>query len=104
MFVQGSHAFAMFLAHALRECALFRNTTYILTHVYVIFLLESSACVAGFVYTEWGQSTKDTVSSIAITAHTHTITHLHVHTRAAQTHTHKDTVNSVTITAHTHTQ
>ena len=28
MFVQGSHAFAMFLAHALRECALFRNTTY----------------------------------------------------------------------------
>ena len=35
MFVQGSHAFAMFLAHALRECALFRNTTYILTRVYV---------------------------------------------------------------------
>ena len=22
------HAFAMFLAHALRECAIFRNTTY----------------------------------------------------------------------------
>ena len=25
MFVQGSHAFAMFLTHALRECALFRS-------------------------------------------------------------------------------
>ena len=67
MFVQGSHAFAMFLAHALRECALFRNTTYILTRVYV---LDGGACVAGFVYTEWGKSTKDIVSSIAITAHT----------------------------------
>ena len=35
--IQWSHAFAMFLAHALRECALFRNTTYniILTRVYV---------------------------------------------------------------------
>ena len=27
MFVQGSRAFAMFLANALRECTLFRNTT-----------------------------------------------------------------------------
>ena len=34
-------------------------------------------CVAGFVYTERGKSTKDTVSSIAITAHTHTHTHTH---------------------------
>ena len=48
--------------------------------------------VAGFVYTERGKSTKDTVNSIAHTVththtHTHTITHLHVH-RHAQTHTH----------------
>ena len=28
-------------------------------------------CVAGFVYTERGKSTKDTVNSIAGTAHTH---------------------------------
>ena len=33
MFVQGSHVFAMFLAHVLRECALFRNI--ILKRVYV---------------------------------------------------------------------
>ena len=48
-----------------------------------------AVCVAGFVYTEWGKSTKDTVSSIAITAHTHTHnnTYLHVHTHA-QMHTH----------------
>ena len=31
-------------------------------------------CVAGFVYTERGKLTKDTVNSIAITAHTHTHT------------------------------
>ena len=40
-------------------------------------------CVAGFVYTERGKSTKDTVCHLS----THTITYLHVHTHA-QTHTH----------------
>ena len=37
--------------------------------------------VAEFVYTERGKSTKDTVNSMAITAHmhTHTITHIYMH-------------------------
>ena len=39
-------------------------------------------CVAGFVYTERGKSTKDTVNStcIAITAHKHTHTHIYMYT------------------------
>ena len=47
MFVQGSHAFAMFLAHALRECALFRNTavtyTYIRTYTRVSIIRDVSS-------------------------------------------------------------
>ena len=42
--------------------------------------------MAGFVYTERGKSTKDTVNSIAITAHTHTHTHTHNNTSTC-THT-----------------
>ena len=52
-------------------------------------------CVAGFVYTKRGKSTKDTVNSIAIIAHTHThthtITYLPVHTHA-QMHTYNGMV------------
>ena len=49
------------------------------------YLRTVPKCVAGFVYTERGKSTKDTVNSIAITAHTHTITYLHSYVR---THAH----------------
>ena len=50
------------------------------------YLRAVSKSVAGFVYTERGKSTKNTVNSIA-PWHIHNNTYLHVHTHA-QTHTH----------------
>ena len=43
------------------------------------YLRAVPKCVAGFVYTERGKSTKDTVNSIAIIAHTHTHNNTYLH-------------------------
>ena len=89
----------------LRECALFRKRVlWIMCYGlgYSVWFLDMAwvkrkhqlvltwgqyLCVWQDLCTLRGKSTKDTVNSIAITAHTHNNTYLHVHTNA-QTHTH----------------
>ena len=95
-----------------RECALFWKPV-LLDHVlaeyglgYSVWFLDMSwvkrkqqlvrvvpKCVAGFVYTERGKSTKDTVNSRhhMHSTHAHTHTHTHTHNTYLHVHTHTQT-------------
>ena len=71
VFVQGSHAFALFLAHALRECALFRNTTYYTYARVRVGNRDVSSLLLQFFFSAYAQM--DTITNLHSSIYTYSL-------------------------------